>query len=498
MKKSAAAYVLWLFLVVCLYFFENDTGTRTVLICSLLVPLLPPLREVFFPKHTPGQSEKAQIRTDTVPSPDEEPGDIRPYRAGDPVRLIHWKLSARTGKLLVRETEVLPGDILRERKNALPVKDAGEGKGKKLLLLILALMLICILTVTLLPEVRRSAQALCNRIFAASEKNNAYAYTYFPVGEDQSILPAVLAGIVFLALYAAGALLLHSRIPFLMLAAACALTQVYFGLALPVPVTVTVYSLAAAGTAARPLRPRAPAILLSAVLCVYVFTAVLIPGRDGRTEAASEKARDLAARFEMQITGLRPETKEEDTTARHLHHRSLSEGMGKAAAGREFRQVTLEEEEISMPSWTDSLRVLLLSLSALALLILPFVPFYLWDRRKKAVLEKKRPFASENVNEAVCAIFGSVIQWLEASGHGAGNLLYRDWVSRLPDLFGEGYRKRFLECAMDFEEAAYFSLPLSEDKRQRAMALLSETENVLWKAAGMKRRLIIKYRKCLC
>ena len=38
--------------------------------------------------------------------------DVRGYREGDPLREIHWKLSARTGKLVVREYEGEQSDIL--------------------------------------------------------------------------------------------------------------------------------------------------------------------------------------------------------------------------------------------------------------------------------------------------------------------------------------------------------------------------------------------------
>jgi len=34
---------------------------------------------------------------------------LRPYRLGDPTRLIHWRTSARYGELRVRELEVMTG-----------------------------------------------------------------------------------------------------------------------------------------------------------------------------------------------------------------------------------------------------------------------------------------------------------------------------------------------------------------------------------------------------
>ena len=47
--------------------------------------------------------------------------------------------------------------------------------------------------IAILPEANRGAQALCNRLFAASERVNAYAYVYFPVPEGQGVtLAAVL------------------------------------------------------------------------------------------------------------------------------------------------------------------------------------------------------------------------------------------------------------------------------------------------------------------
>ena len=37
-------------------------------------------------------------------SEDPEPGDLRPYVPGDPVRKIHWKLSEKTDQILIRES----------------------------------------------------------------------------------------------------------------------------------------------------------------------------------------------------------------------------------------------------------------------------------------------------------------------------------------------------------------------------------------------------------
>ena len=48
MKKRLFGFGIWLALAACLYFFENNGGTRAVLLCTLLVPLIPALRKAFF------------------------------------------------------------------------------------------------------------------------------------------------------------------------------------------------------------------------------------------------------------------------------------------------------------------------------------------------------------------------------------------------------------------------------------------------------------------
>ncbi len=48
MKKRCLGYAVWLLMAACLYFFENNTGTRVVLALSLAAPLVPALRRAFF------------------------------------------------------------------------------------------------------------------------------------------------------------------------------------------------------------------------------------------------------------------------------------------------------------------------------------------------------------------------------------------------------------------------------------------------------------------
>ena len=107
MRKKYVGCAVWLLLVCLLYFFENNTGTRIVLLCSLLLPAVPVIRRGLF---APGEvPERPRDFPQTVRSfadrEEDDPGSVRVYLPGDPVSRIHWKLSAKRDELLVREQE---------------------------------------------------------------------------------------------------------------------------------------------------------------------------------------------------------------------------------------------------------------------------------------------------------------------------------------------------------------------------------------------------------
>lgn len=500
MKKRWLGYALWLLLAACLYFFENGTGTRIILACSLLSALIPGLRAAFFSpdgRKGDGAPEPTMVSVFTRREA-EEPGDVRPYAPGDPARHIHWKLSAKKDELLIRETAVEEDAAEEKRRAAQPADGGRKTLRRRLAFPALCAALLCLLLLLALPEARRGAGALCNGVFAASERINAYAYDYFPVPEGQSVwLAAALLGITLSALIAWTALL-RSRAAALGLMAACTLFQVYFGLPFPGWINVPLYGLFALWMMRRPLRRESLLACGAALLAVSLLMAFLFPGVDAATEAASETARDCLSRMAGQIAGSAPETPEGETETRRAHTLSLETGDREARIGREYRLVTVEEEQIAMPRWVDYLKIILLLALSAALVILPFTPFLLLNARKKKAREARKAFSDENVGKAVCAIFRQVILWLDETGCGAGNLLYRDWAERLPATLPEDYARRFARCARDFEEAAYSSHALPEEKRRQALELLKETETALFRTADWRQRLRIKYWMCLC
>ena len=497
MRKRRIGYAAWLLLAVCLYFFENNTGTRVVLLCSLLIPLIPPLRSAFFTPDQPGKGETPETLTvkTFVRGETEEPGEIRRYIQGDPVQLIHWKLSAKKDELLVRS----PAAVQETAEERVPAAENGRKRkaGRHPAALPAAGITACALLLLLIPEARRGAQALCNRLFDASEAVNRYAYHHFSVPENQSVLAAAFLLLCIAVLVLTLAAVLRNRAAALGIMAACTLFQVYFGLSFPAWINIPLYGLLALRMLRRPVSRRQLAACCILCLSVSAATATLLPGVNAATETASETVRDRLAAITEQITGTVAETPDGESETRHIHNRSMISGDREAETEQEFRLVTEEEEQISMPHWVNWTKAALLLLLAVLLVTLPFAPFLLLNARKKKAQEARKVFLSGNVSEAVQAVFRQVVLWLETTDHGAGNLLYREWSALLPGTFPEGYADRFARCAADCEEAVYSSHDMPERKRQEALGLLRETETALWAAAGWKQRLYLKYWMCL-
>ena len=496
MKKGYAGYAVWLLLACLLYFFENNTGTRIVLACSLLLPFVPVLRRSIFEQDAVSPQPRAILRTirTFAGREEEDSGDVRAYLPGDPVNRIHWKLSAGRDELLVREQA---RNKTAEEPETTAVPEAGQPAAdsakKRLLLTGLSVFLLSLILLFVIPSAKQGLQALLNRLFEASEAVNAYAYDRFAVPADQPVASAaVLLSVMGLSLLGM-TLLSGSRLPALGLMAGCVAFQVYFGLSFPAWVNVPLFTLFALWMMKRPRNRKAVLSVLAGVAVLTLAALLICPGVDAATEAASEAVRDRLSQAAQSVTGAVRELPAGENETRHVHTQSLTAGSREAQPDREYRLVTVEEEQISMPHWVNYLRIILLLLLAVALVILPFLPFILLNQRRKKALDARKAFDSGNVREAVFAIFQHITAWLEATGHGEGNMPYAAWNVRLsPD-----YAERFAACEKLFEEAAYSAHEMREEQRQQVLDLLHETEQTLQRRADWKQRLRLRYRECL-
>ena len=356
----------------------------------------------------------------------------------------------------------------------------------------------CALLLLALPQARDGAGALCNRLFEASEAVNAYAYQRFAVPEGQDVTLASLllaAGLGGVCAYIAAA---RSRLPALLMALLLCGAQAYFGLLLPAWAAIPAYALLGFRLMNRPSAWREALPFDAAALLVCLAVALIWPGVDAATEEASERARDRLSRLAQQLTGEAAPAPQERAETRHLNSRSLTAGEEETRRGRDYRLITLKEEQISKPRWIDYLKIALLLLLAAAVLILPFFPFALLNARRKKARERRAAFDSEDTSEAICALFRHAAACLTAAGCGGGNLPYREWTAAINAKLPESYVQRYSGCAKLFEEAAYSSHALDEAQRDEVRALLEETEKLIWTRADWKLKFRLKYVECLC
>ena len=348
----------------------------------------------------------------------------------------------------------------------------------------------------LIPTARHGAEALCNRLFDASEAVNHYVYSHFAVPpETHAELAAILLAVMGLC-WMGVVFLCPSRLPALLTALILSAGQAYFGLSMPIWALLPLYA-ALAFRVARGMHLRNTSVYILAILMVTAGILALWPGVDEPTEAASERVRDVLGRpaaAAADIGGESPDSAVRET--RHVNSQSLAEGGGAATAEQSYRLVTVEEQQISMPRWIDYLKIALLLLLAIAALILPFLPFAALSARRKKALEARAAFDAEDNAAAVCAMFRHVMRYLETN-RDTGNKLFSVQTEALDHSLPEDYRARCRACVPLFEAAVYSDHALDQSAREQVRSLLDETEGLFYHRAGWRQRLRLRYGECL-
>ena len=360
-----------------------------------------------------------------------------------------------------------------------------------------ALMAVSLSLLFFLPSARLSGMALCNQVFSASEKVNAYAYEYFKIPENQSTAMAWLLVAVFAAGYSGMTFTLRSRALLLLAAIAAALAQAYFGLSLPAWGNFALFSALGLGLILFSVPKKSALPLASAALLIALLTAVIWPGVDAATETASEAVRDRLALVTWQEQSVTGENSDSAMETRHTNSRSLLTGEETAPQNRAYRLLTVEEQRISRPRLIDYVKIALLLLLSLAVVVLPFLPFLYGNARRKKAMEARALFQAEDPGEALRALFRCAAAYLENGGFGGGNRPYRQWPENWRDRLPEGYQKQFIACARLFEEAAYSDHPMTEAQREQVRLFFSETERIFFDEADWKEKLRLRYVKCL-
>ena len=360
-------------------------------------------------------------------------------------------------------------------------------------------LLAAVLLLALKPA-RESLKCLCNLVFAASEAVNAYAYDYFEVSDAAS--PVLALGLLVTA--TAGVLLLAylrgSKIVPLLAALALAGGEIWFGLTPPAAVNVLIFALLA--LLALPVDTlRGRLVFLLAVTAVFLAVQLLAPGVRMGVEEASEHVRDRLDAAEQLVSGADYTPQQEPPqTAREenrLDTETAGETSGDTQNTQDYQHIYEQEQEISRPKRIDYLKIAVLTILILALLTLPFLPFVLFDARRRKAMERRAAFDSPDCGEAIRAMFLHLAAYLDRCGKGVGNRPFSQWDAALAQTVSPEYAAQFRHAAALFEEAAYSTHAMGEEQRAELQSLLTETERLLYDGADRKTKFRLKYVECL-
>ena len=381
-----------------------------------------------------------------------------------------------------------------------------EKRGGLLSVLAAALILVPAALVWLAPAAAAGGRMLCARLFQASEAVNRYAYSALALPDAEEAARA--AGLIRLLLACAGggaALLAgFGRLHLwpVLIGAALALAEAFFG------VTAGGVELAAFALAALLLWLRIPLghrssgglCLLLAGLCVGLAVLALMPGVDQRLEERSERLRDLLEPSPAVTLGMETAEKTETAHTRHesrLNELELPETEDSRLQTRDYEGEREEQEDISLPETTDLRRILRGLLLVLLIFLLPFLPFFLLDRRRKRLLARRAAFHAGDPAAAIRSMLPHIAACLASLGLGEENANYSALVPLLEERLSPVYAARYREGVELWQEAAYSTHRMEETQREQVYALLRETEKEICQLADRKQRLRLRYWDCL-
>lgn len=362
-----------------------------------------------------------------------------------------------------------------------------------------AVLLGAALAAALSVSVRDGMLLLANRLYAASEAVNAYAYRYYAVAENDAALRAALLTAAML-LGALCALLYRRRAALCALLLCLAFLEAYFGVT-PKPWRgLLLFAVLALLLLREDAVSPGGGALLALLAAVALGVFLLAPHPNAAVEAYSEHLRDelgVAA-----SSALRPAPPPEAESApvhqesrQHVSPANADEAGERAA--REFSRQEEQEREISLPHRIDYGKIALLSLAALALLIVPFLPFLLLERAKRRAAARRTAFESADAAAAIRAMFAHMMLLLRACGLQTENRPFAQCGEAVRLFTSDECAARYAEGVAIWQEAAYSGHAMSETQRAAIRALLEKTEAALYAKADWRAKLRLKYKECL-
>ena len=337
---------------------------------------------------------------------------------------------------------------------------------------------------------RGGLAALANGLFAESEAVNAYAYDYFPVTGDPR--PALICIAAFGG--AVGGLAPRSRLCASALFFVFAFSQAYFGLTPPLWQSLLLLAaLALALTRGASAAQRGA--VLAAVGALTLLVLLLAPRPNAAVEAYSESLRD---RMGVAASERRSDAQQTREEAMRVHQESRQHGEGADTAEGPaqsrigYARETETEREISPPRRTDYLRIALLLLAAVALLVVPFLPFLLLSRARRRAEARRCAFADSDNAAAIRAMFACTMDWLRICGLRTDNAPFSRCTSAVRALSSEACAARYDAAVAVWQEASYSDHPMNRAQRDAVRSLMEELQAQLYAKADRRTRLRLR------
>lgn len=358
-----------------------------------------------------------------------------------------------------------------------------------------------ILTLVLLPAARAGMLALANRLFAASEAVNAYAYFRFSAAESES--PASIRAALSAAFVLLGAVssMGGHRLCAVLLFFGAASLEAYFGVTPGAWRNLLLFGVLVLLFAKVGGDVKNGGVLLAGVALVAMIAFLLFPRPIAAVEARSEQLRDTfgspVMRMAQPNARLEPEANLTHQESRQ-HEELTQQDDSWEGTWREFVRETETEQEISLPHRTDYLRIILLLLLIVALLLVPFLPFLLVVRARRRAEEKQAEFGVPDNAAAIRVMFFHIMDWLREGGLKTDNRPFSAYERAVEELLGRRYAERFREAVLLWQEAAYSAHVMTEEQRFFVRELLDNTALTLYERANRRTRLRMKYVACLC
>lgn len=333
----------------------------------------------------------------------------------------------------------------------------------------------------LLESVRDGVCLFLNRLFAASELQQAYLYEKLPVYAPQAEQAGCLqTAAILLGLLLAQLLTLPGRFSRTFVLAALCGAMAYLGV-LP----ERGWLIALAGCLLLTLLPQDGGLRpwrLLPIAAVFVLLAagclILPETENAQLSAWEEHARDQLA---VQTAAYGELPAQQDVPAEQTPQSEPP------TFRQEPMQSTLDgdREPLSRP--------IRAALVIFLLLLMLFVPSVYLDRLKKKRERNRAGLSDADARACICASFRYVLRWLRLAGLEPENVPFASYSEKIETILGPEIAAQYLQILPLWQEAAYSTHEMTEQQRTQMRVFLQTAVSLVWKKLSKKQRLWTTY-----